>query len=91
MPDEPKSTPQSPEVQPADVRDQLDQDLVTHQGEEHAPATDDAGSHMGAVDTEVTTNMPPMHGPGNVVGRSGSGDSDDDEDLIDPVDEITPG
>jgi hypothetical protein len=80
--------PQSPEVQPAPVRDQLDQTLTTHEGTERDAQSADPGSssHLGAVDTEVTPITPPMSGPDDLVG-----DEDVDDDLIDPAAEITPG
>ncbi|HUS16415.1 MAG TPA: hypothetical protein VM536_15565 [Chloroflexia bacterium] len=93
-------TPQSPEVQPTNVRDDLDQDMVTHQGTQAESETGSAGAgvsasdaHLGATDAEVTPIMPPMRGPANLVGSEASGDSRDDADDtgIDPVDEITPG
>lgn len=80
--------PRSPEVQPAPVRDQLDQTLTTHEGTERESEAADPGSsaHMGAVDTEVTPVMPPMSGPDDLVGSE-----DVDDDLVDPAAEITPG
>lgn len=83
-----QGVPQSPETQPADVRDQLHQDLTSHAGTERssADAGDTPASHFGAVETEVTPNEPPMKGPADLVNRAG-----DDEQVFDPEDEITPG
>ena len=80
--------PQSPETQSPDVREQLHQDQVSHEGTTRTGAQTwpDAATHMGAVDTEVTPIMPIMRGPSDLVGEEESGD-----DLIDPADEITPG
>ena len=79
--------PQSPETQPADVREQLDQDLISHEGTRRSG--DESGEahsgYMGAVETEVTPVMPPVRGPDDLVSQ---GDGDDD---IDPADELTPG
>jgi len=87
-------TPQSPEAQAPEVRDALQQRLVSHEGtaEPSRPGTQSA--HLGGTETEVTPIQAPMAGPGNLVGPSAGGDSADDgedADLIDPVDEITPG
>lgn len=86
--------PQSPEVQPADVREELDQDQVSHEGRREATRGGKPSTHLGATEDEVTPVVPPMRGPGNLVGPDAGGDSRDesaDELLIDPVDEITPG
>jgi hypothetical protein len=87
-------TPQSPEVQPADVRDELDQNQVSHEGRPEATRGGKPSTHMGATEDEVTPVVPPMRGPRNQVGADAAGDSrseSTDEQLIDPVDEITPG
>ncbi len=80
--------PESPEVQPPDVREQLDQSMVTHDGTERDAEDAEPGtaSHMGAVDTEVTPVMAPMSGPHDLVNEE-----DADDDMVDPYDEITPG
>lgn len=83
------SAPQSPEVEPAEVRRELAQDQITHVGEPREPAAvaaADSGQHMGAVDGETTPVRSPMSGPDDVI----EGD-DDTTDLIDPADELTPG
>lgn len=92
MADDPTAaTPQSPEVEPPAVREELHQAGVTHEGTRQAPVADDAtGRHLGATDDEVTPIRAPMRGPANLVGQAAPG-ADDDEDLIDPADEITPG
>jgi hypothetical protein len=89
-----KPTPQSPELQPAGVRDQLHQTQVTHEGEAESVEGSSQSAHLGATDEQMTPITPPMHGPGNLVGPDAAGDSRDeptDAPLIDPVDEITPG
>ncbi len=80
--------PQSPETQPPDVREQLGQEQISHDGSVRSGAGVEPGTsgHLGAVDTEVTPIMPIMRGPSDLVGEEESGD-----DLIDPADEITPG
>ena len=79
--------PESPETQPQSVREQLDQEQISHDGDrrETGDATSGADVHLGAVETEVTPNMPPVRGPEDLVASS----VDDDE--VDPADEITPG
>ena len=80
--------PQSPETQPADVRADLEQTEVSHNGP--ARSGDQAGSstgdHFGAVDSETTPIMPPVRGPADLVTGDEPGD-----DIVDPADEITPG
>ncbi|HMA36016.1 MAG TPA: hypothetical protein VKY74_16255 [Chloroflexia bacterium] len=88
-----QTPPQSPEAQPAGVRRDLQQNMVSHEG---GPAAldDKPGNHLGATDEQMTAITAPMHGPGNLVGLSAAGDSRDeteDEELLDPGDEITPG
>ena len=86
--------PQSPEVQPAAVRDELDQDQVSHEGRPEANRGGKPSTHLGATEDAVTPVVPPMRGPGNLVGPDAAGESHDesaDAPLIDPVDEITPG
>lgn len=93
-------TPPAPEVQKEYVRDELHQGQVTHRGEKReAPAaTPEPGSqHLGAVDDEVVPVVPLMRGPADLVGeddeesQGNSADSDDEEDLFDPYENITPG
>ena len=80
--------PQSPETQSPEVRDELDQTQITHDG----PARDGDGpsespsAHLGAVEDEVTPVQPPMRSPDDLIG-----DQDEDDQIIDPADEITPG
>ncbi len=78
--------PASPETQSLPVREQLDQEQISHDGPERSGDAVQAGesTHLGAVETEVTVNMPPVNGPADLV----SGDDDDD---IEAADEITPG
>jgi hypothetical protein len=93
--------PQSPEVQPAYVREELDQEDVTHVGEYRTGTSDvKQGSmqHLGALDTEVVPVVPPMAGPADLVGEHNqnaqgneTGQTVAGEELIDPRDEITPG
>ena len=80
--------PQSPETQPPAVRDQLDQDLISHDGPARDGEDVDAGSSsgFGAVEDEVTPIMPPVSGPSDLVS-----DEDAKADVVDPADEITPG
>lgn len=90
----PARVPQSPEVAPSAVREQLQQENVTHEGAEEAVRAEPADQHLGANETEVTPIRAPMRGPGNLVGAGASGDSreePDGEELIDPADEMTPG
>jgi hypothetical protein len=49
--------------------------------QEHEPA-----QHQGATETEVAPTTPPMRGPGDLVGET-----DEDDDEIDPAEELTPG
>jgi hypothetical protein len=96
-----EETPQSPEVQPQYVREELDQELVTHVGEYRQPEADaqpGGGMHLGAVDTEVVPIVPPMSGPADLLGERNQnaqgnedGSTEIGEELIDPRDEITPG
>jgi len=95
-----EETPKSPEVQREYVRDELDQDQVTHRGDKReAPAHlpheqhSHSGGHMGAVDDEVVPVVPPMSGPADLIGEKdedAQGNSEEDE-LFDPYDHITPG
>jgi hypothetical protein len=80
--------PQSPETQSPDVREQLDQGSISHEGSARTGDDAETGTtaHLGAVETEVTPNMPPVRGPDDLVSPEQPGDS-----VIDPADEITPG
>lgn len=85
-----QTTPQSPEEYPADVRQELQQQDVTHEGEERQAddvETEDATthSHMGAVDTEPTPVTPPMSGPDELT------EGEVDDTGIDPTEEISGG
>ena len=107
MPDERiEETPQSPEVQREYVRDELDQEDITHRGDKReAPEpsetpedTSGASKHMGAVDDEVVPVVPPMAGPADLIGEeneNAQGNEDGkpgkDDELFDPYDHITPG
>ncbi len=96
-----EETPQSPEVQPEYVREELDQELVTHEGhyrnpEAHGPRG--GGMHLGAVDTEVVPIVPPMSGPADLLGEKNenaqgneTGSTEIGEEMLDPRDELTPG
>src|SRR5215203_5850594 len=97
-----KGTPQSPEVQESYVREELDQDLITHQGDWRGPTATAAQGHrmmhLGANEDEVVPVIPPMSGPADLVGESGenaqgneSGDTRVGEETLDPRDELTPG
>jgi hypothetical protein len=90
----PDRVPHSPEVEPPAVREQLDQENVTHEGRDEAVRDEAPDQHLGANETEVTPIRAPMRGPENLVGDGAAGDSSaepDGEELIDPADEITPG
>ncbi len=85
--------PQSPETQPAEVREQLGQDNISKVGDSRDAS--DAGekptSHFGAVEDDYNGNVdmipvtPPMEGPYNLIG--GDPEADQSED-VDPHDEI---
>ena len=81
------TTPASPEVQPANVREELDQDDITHQGHMSEPSRDktDAQKHMGAMEDNVTNVMPPVAGPADLVGK------DEGDQNISARKELTPG
>ena len=97
-----EETPQSPETQDEYVKEELDQDSMTHQGEirkSPTPGTERRpGQHLGAVEDEQTPVITPMSGPADLVGEhdiSGqgneTGDTEVGEELFDPRDELTPG
>lgn len=95
--------PQSPEKQAEYVREELDQDMITHQGDyRKADTTQTAdrspSQHMGATDDEVVPITPPMAGPADLVGKhdenaqgNETGHTKVGEETIDPRDELTPG
>ena len=93
-------TPQSPEKQEEYVREELDQDMVTHQGDYRTRkpdpvAPEDRSKHLGATDDEVVPITPPMSGPADLVGEhnedaQGNAGASGDE-MIDPHEELTPG
>lgn len=96
--------PRSPEAQEPYVREELDQDLVTHRGDYRAASqekqdtADGNRMHLGAVDDEVVPVVPPMSGPADLVGEKDidaqgneTGDTEVGEELIDPRDSLTPG
>ena len=105
MGDDKQETPQSPEVQEKYVREELEQDEVTHKGEYRTGATGqhqqdggDASKSLGATEDEVVPIVPPMAGPADIVGEKGqnaqgneSGDTELGEEMLDPRDELTPG
>lgn len=82
--------PTSPETQPADVREELSQDDVTHQGVPAEPARDEAEpqSYMGAMEENVTPVMAPVSGPSDLTGDEQTEDKNPD---VNPQDELTPG
>ncbi|MBN9387202.1 MAG: hypothetical protein J0I20_04045 [Chloroflexi bacterium] len=83
-------TPASPETQPARVREELDQEDVTHQGtpvEPNRPGDDPQG-YMGATEENVTPIMPPVTGPADITGDETPSDKNPD---VNPQDELTPG
>lgn len=96
-------TPQSPEKQAEYVRDELDQELITHQGNYRTaaktPGTPEGQSgHLGATDDEVVPITPPMAGPADLLGEEDvdaqgneTGDTEVGEEMFDPRDELTPG
>jgi len=95
-------TPQSPESQPEYVRDELDQDQITHQGEiRKIPPGGwprNGGKYLGAVEDEQTPILPPMSGPADLVGEEDvdgqgneSGHTKTGDELFDPRDELAPG
>ncbi|MEO8286414.1 MAG: hypothetical protein ABI670_08250 [Chloroflexota bacterium] len=101
--DNQEGTPQSPEKQDKYVREELNQEFITHQGDyRQAPmepvAASERGKHLGATDDEVVPNVPPMAGPADLVGEDNEdaqgnedGSTKIGEEMIDPRDELTPG
>lgn len=80
--------PLSPEVQPEEVREELDQENVSHQGNRLPPSKDrfDAQRHMGAMEDNVSPVMPPIIGPARLT----EAEEDEDQD-VNPHSELTPG
>jgi hypothetical protein len=95
--------PASPETQAEYVRDELDQELITHRGDYRRPSAMPAtpalrSRHQGATDDEVVPVIPPMSGPADLVGEKDvnaqgneTGSTEVGEEMIDPRDELTPG
>ena len=97
-------TPKSPEVQEPYVREELDQDMITHQGDYRKPPTGPLTPemrrrrHLGATEDENVPVLPPMSGPADLVGEADenaqgneTGKTKTGEEMIDPRDELTPG
>jgi hypothetical protein len=74
--------PRAPEEYPQDVRDELHQTDVTHEGDERREGDGATDGHMGAVETEVASVTPPMEGPSKIVRGS------TDDAGIDPREEL---
>jgi hypothetical protein len=70
-----KTSPQSPERRPKARPEQPADDAPP------APA-----QHQGATETDVTHTTPPVKDPADLVGET-----DEDDDEIDPAEELTPG
>ncbi len=97
------ATPGSPEEQEDYVREELDQEYITHQGDYRGPkpsqtSAEQRSRHLGATDDEVVPIIPPMSGPADLVGEhdidaqgNETGDTEVGEEMIDPRDELTPG
>jgi hypothetical protein len=91
-----QAMPQSPETQPAEVREELHQENITHEGQQRT--ADDAGptptSHFGAVEDDYrghvdqTPVTPPMQGPANLIDDR---EGEDPSVFIDPHSEIPGG
>jgi hypothetical protein len=98
-----QGTPKAPEVHEQYVREELDQDMITHQGDKREPQattekSEDRMKHLGANDDEVTPIVPPMSGPADLVGEkrenaqgNESGSTEIGEESVDPREELTPG
>jgi hypothetical protein len=97
-------TPKSPEVQEPYVREELDQDLITHKGDwRKASITSNSphrhhGGHLGALEDENVPVLPPMSGPADLIGEfdvdgqgNETGKTKVGEETFDPRDELTPG
>jgi hypothetical protein len=98
-----EGTPRAPEAHESYVREELDQDFITHQGEKRGPTAplehaEERMKHLGASDDEVMPVVPPMSGPADVVGEkrenaqgNESGSTEIGEESLDPREELTPG
>ena len=96
-------TPKSPESHEPEVKEELDQDMVTHQGEYRKGATGPLGrrghgQHLGALEDENVPVVPPMSGPADLLGEDDinaqgneSGMTKTGDESIDPREELTPG
>ncbi len=97
------ATPSSPEKQQSYVREELDQENITHQGDYRAAqqstsSVEQRSMHLGATDDEVVPITPPMAGPADLVGEKNenaqgneTGSTKIGEENVDPRDELTPG
>lgn len=97
------ATPQSPETQDKGVREELEQEMVSHQGDYRgaqsgAKTGGERSMHMGATDDEVVPITPPMAGPADLIGSKNEnaqgnerGDTELGEEMVDPRDHLTPG
>jgi len=85
--EEKQPLPASPEGQSAEVRKELDQQGVTHQGKkaEASQDKDNPQGHMGAKEENVTPLHPPTTGASEVT------EPDEEEENINPQTELTPG
>jgi hypothetical protein len=59
--------PESPEEYPEEVREELGQHEISHDGKARAGGDEEMSDHMGAVETEPTPVTPPMSGPSKVT------------------------
>ena len=95
---------ESPESHEDYVKDDLDQENVTHMGEWRTGASGsqtgkrEGDRHLGATEDEVVPIVPPMSGPADIVGEHNenaqgneTGDTEIGEEMVDPRDELTPG
>jgi len=94
--------PASPEDQEENVKDELDQDLITHQGEYRkggsGPEARRGDKHLGALEDENVPVVPPMSGPADLFGEEDEdaqgnepGGTEKGEENFDPRVELTPG
>ena len=98
-----KEMEQSPEDHEEYVKDDLDQENVSHQGDWRKGTSAFSGKrdgdrHLGATEDEVVAIVPPMAGPADIVGEhdenaqgNETGDTEVGEEMIDPRDHLTPG
>ncbi len=103
--DSDSGTPKSPEEQEPYVREELEQDMITHQGEWRTPSNmpsnsphKHGGGHLGALEDENVSIQPPMSGPADLIGEfdvdgqgNETGNTKIGEETFDPRDELTPG